>query len=325
MAGVAVRAFLSGIIDYAGLFPPADLPLEAAWTTYVGHLAEPEGWLLGRFVCPAARLSELAERIRSEPPPRRPVGISVLGRGAAEMQPFLAAVRSDAADMAAFARELPDLARPEAYEVKLPEKAFDRAKPNHLRAALATAAFLLDSQVPCPLAPFFESPWVDKQAYLHLLQALHDDQETPEARQRTRCGPLGCKLRTGGLQPAAVPPIELVAAVLAGCAAARIPFKATAGLHHPFRHFDAGLNTRAHGFVNVFLAGILLSQDRFPLEELPPLLDDAAPESFGTEPPSWRGHAVDPKDIDAARTLFTSFGSCSFSEPHDDLKEAGWL
>src|SRR5262245_38924762 len=57
----ALRALLGGIIDYAGLFPPAQLPLEEAIRNYARYRTEPESWMLGRFVIPATRLKELAE------------------------------------------------------------------------------------------------------------------------------------------------------------------------------------------------------------------------------------------------------------------------
>ncbi|HYT90814.1 MAG TPA: hypothetical protein VEL76_19045, partial [Gemmataceae bacterium] len=55
----SLRALLSGIIDYAGLFPPAKLPLAEALRNYAGYRTEPDSWMLGRFICPAARLVEL--------------------------------------------------------------------------------------------------------------------------------------------------------------------------------------------------------------------------------------------------------------------------
>ena len=53
------RALLSGMVDYAGLFPPAQLPLEKAVREYAVHLGGAEAWMLGRFIIPAQRLEEL--------------------------------------------------------------------------------------------------------------------------------------------------------------------------------------------------------------------------------------------------------------------------
>src|SRR5438445_13553439 len=56
----SLRALLEGVIDYAGLFPPAKLPMEQAIRNYARYRREQEGWMLGRFLCPASRLAELA-------------------------------------------------------------------------------------------------------------------------------------------------------------------------------------------------------------------------------------------------------------------------
>ena len=55
----APRAFLEGIIDYAGLFPPTALAMAAAVEEYAALAHGSEAWMLGRLVVPAARLVEL--------------------------------------------------------------------------------------------------------------------------------------------------------------------------------------------------------------------------------------------------------------------------
>lgn len=58
----AVRALLQGAIDYAGLFPPAGLDLEATMRNYATYRAGRDAWALGRMVLPATRLAEFADR-----------------------------------------------------------------------------------------------------------------------------------------------------------------------------------------------------------------------------------------------------------------------
>ncbi len=104
------------------------------------------------------------------------------------------------------------------------------------------------------------------------------------------------KLRCGG---AAVPSVEQVALVIACCREAGVAFKATAGLHHAVRRGEE------HGFLN------LLAATAVPSGRLEAVLaeEDAAE-----------------LDVSAAdRSLFTSFGSCSWREPVDDLVELGLL
>jgi hypothetical protein len=104
------------------------------------------------------------------------------------------------------------------------------------------------------------------------------------------------KLRCGG---ASIPSVEQVALVIACCREAGVPFKATAGLHHPVRRGEE------HGFLN------LLAATTAPPGRLDAVLaeEDASAIDFAH----------------ADRALFTSFGSCSWREPVDDLRELGLL
>jgi hypothetical protein len=58
----AVQALLQQAIDYAGLFPPAGLDLEAAVRNYASYREGRDAWALGRFVLPAAKIAEFADR-----------------------------------------------------------------------------------------------------------------------------------------------------------------------------------------------------------------------------------------------------------------------
>jgi hypothetical protein len=57
----ALRVLLRGIVDYAGLFPPASLDMASAAAEYAKQRSGSECWMLGRFVLPAARLTELEQ------------------------------------------------------------------------------------------------------------------------------------------------------------------------------------------------------------------------------------------------------------------------
>ncbi len=54
----SVRVLLGGLIDYAGLFPPAALDMPTAVRNYASYRDGEHAWMLGRFIVPAARLSE---------------------------------------------------------------------------------------------------------------------------------------------------------------------------------------------------------------------------------------------------------------------------
>jgi hypothetical protein len=56
----SLRALLGNLIDYAGLYPPAGLPLIIVTERYRGFRASPEKWILNRLVLPADKYSESA-------------------------------------------------------------------------------------------------------------------------------------------------------------------------------------------------------------------------------------------------------------------------
>ena len=57
----AVRTLMVGLIDYAGLFPPASLDMQPTVETFARDRMGEHEWMLGRLICPATRLEELSE------------------------------------------------------------------------------------------------------------------------------------------------------------------------------------------------------------------------------------------------------------------------
>lgn len=138
------------------------------------------------------------------------------------------------------------------------------------------------------------------------------------------------KLRTGGITPESIPSVQSVAEYITACARLKLPFKATAGLHHPIRsRHPLTYESRApeatmHGFLNVFLAAALAWSG---VESIEPILaeEDAGAFHFD-ECAHWRNLSLTADQIGTARTHFAhSFGSCSFEEPLQDLEALGWL
>lgn len=124
--------------------------------------------------------------------------------------------------------------------------------------------------------------------------------------------------RAGGrakIRCANVPPSADLARFLLACAAEGVAFKATAGLHHPLRHAEG------HGFLNLFLAAAL-ARGGAREEEIVRLLEEREPFAFEPGAASWRGRKIPLGDV---RRFALSFGSCSFQEPMDHLRELKYL
>jgi hypothetical protein len=128
--------------------------------------------------------------------------------------------------------------------------------------------------------------------------------------------------------PAATAAPGAVSAFIAGCVAASVPFKATAGLHHAVRAEYAltyeSNSPRAvlNGFLNVFVAAVLAHAHRLVAGDLLPIIEETSPGAFTTGGArlGWRGLSATVNQVTAARTLALAFGSCSFEEPIADLR-----
>ena len=76
----ARRAFLDGLIDYAGLFPPAELALEPALDLYGRYRTAPDAWMLGRFLIPARASPMPSRSSRASTASPRPRSLSSVRR-----------------------------------------------------------------------------------------------------------------------------------------------------------------------------------------------------------------------------------------------------
>lgn len=203
----------------------------------------------------------------------------------------------------------------EALEMALPAWAGVQREPDEL-AAIAVARDEIDrvhglGDVPVYLEIPRSPEW---QATLGAVM---------EALQRAR---FGAKLRCGGLTADAFPSAADVAAFIVGAAQAGIPFKATAGLHHPVRHVDRATGFTMHGFLNLLAAAALaLRVDGVVLEQIVGE-EDAGAFAFDDDTFAWRGERVTLSEIERMRRgRFVAYGSCSFAEPVDDLIALGML
>jgi hypothetical protein len=239
---------LERLIDHAALFPPASMSLADGLDEDRQARESPYGWIVGRFVVPAAKLAELPSE-----------------------RPALSVVLSGVEDVAL----LDGPEGVEAVELVLPS-----ARPQSAELVAAYRALRpLDVETYFELV--FDDGWRDS---------------VPAAIGAIAAVGGRVKLRCGG---AFVPSIEQIGLVVACCRDAGVPFKATAGLHHPVRRGEE------HGFLN------LLAAATAPVGRIDAVLAEEDGSALEVE--------------ESAREVFVSFGSCSWREPVDGLRELGML
>lgn len=312
MSETSVHAFLSNLIDYAGLFPPASLPLEPAIRNYAAYQSDKDAWILGRFIIPAVRLKELAPYV-SMFSSERPLIISVLGSKSDNAEACQKGLRADLEKVASFYRGHGDAVGAEVFELPLPPIWPDRDLLEVIAAETAKQGLHTFCEVTVPL----NADW--EHCMLGTLDAI--------AAHNAADGPnLGVKLRTGGVTADAFPTAEQVATVLVGCRDRGLALKFTAGLHHPVRMYRKEVDAHMHGFLNVFAAGMLAHIHHLDVLKVTEILADEEPGSFSftTEGLAWRNLMIPVAKIAQLREkVLCSYGSCSFDEPRDDLRTLG--
>lgn len=301
----ARTAFLSGLIDYAGLFPPESRSMERAIEGFRDARAL-QSWMMDRFIVPEDRLEELAPHLDGEPD-RWPLAV-VMGTPFGEWSKGFA---DRARSLEVVVLALRDSARFEIAETPIP--------PEHVSNP-ALGAML--ASVRSSLAPIFDTVLFEV--------ALTDDWENDLPRQlrAIREAAAGAKIRCGGAQVDDFPSPAQVATFIGTGADLGLAFKATAGLHHPLRRWDGNPGVKRHGFLNITGAAVLAHTLGLGIDELTEIVaeEDAGAFELSERAFRWRHRAATVPEIESARSRFMlGYGSCNFTEPVADLVELGWL
>jgi hypothetical protein len=309
----ALRVFLERSIDYAGLFAPASLDMTSSVHNYSRYLRHPQGWALGRFVLPLARLDEFLS-----------------ARQGADSGPWhLSAIVPSGVACDVVSDLVSDLAAVDAFNRLACGAVIDSVE---LRVSTPEEIELVRKHRPPDTTVFFE------------LAPESADTLLPDDLLLTLGRVGGCaKLRTGGVTAEAFPSVETIAGFLARCSELGLPFKATAGLHHPLRctrpftyAADSPRGTM-HGFLNLFTAATIAWEARQsgvpqPRAMLATCLADPerANWHFGDDALTWSGDRQPVRiELDTLREVRSnfalSFGSCSFEEPIQEMRELDLL
>jgi hypothetical protein len=315
----SLRVFLEQIIDYAGLFPPASLDMMTSVNHYSRYLSGPQSWALGRFVIPVARLDEFLnaqENVAVDP-------WRLSGIISANVEADLAAV--------------------DEFNRKAPGAVIDSVE---VRVRSGEEIEFVQRNQPVGTTAFFE---IAPEATDELLPIVRDIRRDMRGSADERTGAnvheMGAcaKLRTGGVVKEAFPSVEQIAEFVARCAQLGVPFKATAGLHHPLRsvrpltYEPKPPEGTMHGFLNLFTAAAIAwsavrAGTAVPRSALAGCMADGDRTDwhFGEDALIWRGREepmrIELECLRAMRSQFAlSFGSCSFEEPIRDLHELDLL
>lgn len=311
---------MSKIIDYAGLFPPASLELEPAFTNYLNYKNDEYSDMLSKFICPMKLLPRFSE-FAVKPENIRAIGsnnieFSLLPTGGNTENEFFNALKYDIDNIRLFIDKDKFGTSVNTFEIKIPQDVLSVRNTQAVKEFITKASDILSNAVKSTAVIFCEPVFKDEndKILFYAAEAIAESNEE-------NCSN-GFKLRTGGVEASAFPVPEKISQTIKTCFDFKIPFKATAGLHHPVRHFNDSVNCKMHGFLNVFTAGILLYKYGFETDTVNAIIKDENPLSFifGESGMKWNEFEASVEEINYGRKLMVSFGSCSFEEPVEDIK-----
>lgn len=301
-----LKLLLTNVIDYAGLFPPAKLPFDKALPNYLEYLQSENRWMIAKFVLPFALVDQLnsySDQFRKN---KEPVEFSILGRGGSHISSFTSNLEEELQTLEKIKeREHVDFPM---MEIKVPNSLFEQETAEELINQVQTVT----EDTTLKPTIYLETPF--SNGWKNVLHQLGKEVSNTEN--------IHLKVRTGGVEASLIPSPEQLSDFITIAKSHRAPFKATAGLHHPFRHFSPSVKAKMHGFLNV-LVGCSLDLDRPALIEI---LRDENPDHFVFTPTSvvWKDKELVFEQIkEARRNVIHSFGSCNFEEPIEDLIKLG--
>jgi hypothetical protein len=292
----SVDALTTGLVDYAGLFPPAGEDMRPALESYASYLDSPDRLALGRFIVPISRLKELEESGSDLMP---------VGDGS-EPWRLAVLVADDVRGAAAEMLEFNDRHSPESDAGRAVVDVVE------LKASTVNEIAHQRNDLPGRFIAYFEIPT--------------SPDVSPLVKAIAAAG-ARAKVRTGGITPEAFPRAERIVDFLAACKHEGVAFKATAGLHHAVRAeyrltYEPGSpKALMYGFLNLFVAAALLYIGESEDTALAALEDrETSAFSFSDDAVQWREKPIALEQILKFRSRSgVSFGSCSFREPIDEL------
>ncbi|MEX0719797.1 MAG: hypothetical protein WD059_03955 [Balneolaceae bacterium] len=326
----SLKKILSGIVDYAGLFPPANLPFEAAMAEYKKYRHSDYDWMLSRFIISFEQFGELKMLSGSENLLPDPLRLSITAAPTDSAEEYYSLVKDIVTNTLQLHEETPELLQTQILELKLPKQVLKRSNDEEILNLIEKTVQAVCKNPLLPYHIFFEVPGFEFDIHLaeKVIKAISTHNKSIEENELEHYKFSGFKIRCGGVKAYQFPPSGYLSAAIICARDAGVPLKFTAGLHHPVRLFHSSVQTKMYGFFNVFGAGILAHTQNLSIEKTAEILEDEDSGSFTftSQYFEWKGLKASLAEIQKLRKkLLISFGSCSMAEPVEDLQELGLI
>ena len=238
----SLKLFLTKLIDYAGLFPPANLNLIPALKNYRTYIECEDHWIISQFIIPVNELENISDSEMENFNNKFQLDLSILSGNLFDDIEKLKSFKCKYSNKIAFS----------GLETRI-------GKIEEFQELISSTNFTINNEN-LNLATFFElhygDDWVENMQIA--VKTISDFNKNNQSN-------FGFKLRCGGIKADMFPEPTFVANAIIHCIKYDVPMKFTAGLHHPIRHHSSEYDTEMHGFINMFCASTFAST--FPKPE----------------------------------------------------------
>ena len=297
--------FLYKLIDYAGLFPPAQLPIEHSLKNYSEYIQSTDKWMMSQFIIPVSRLNEISSDLMEYYSEEFPLRLSLISPD----------ICKDMDIVNQFLNKYGDIVSLSGHESQIIDIGTLTKKISDVHRLKENSSLKFESFYEVPSSDTWIAQMNEAVTIISDFNAEHN-------------ASIGFKVRCGGVKAHMFPKAEMIAQAISACRDASVPMKFTAGLHHPVRRYSESVKAKMYGFFNIFIAGMIAHKFSLQKDLLTDILLDETPNNFkfDTNGLHWKKYSILNSEIQSYRQKFIiSYGSCSFNEPRSDLKKLGLL
>ena len=301
----SLTLFLDKLIDYAGLFPPAQLEIGSSIRNYAEYVKSIDKWMMSQFIIPVSRLHEIPRELMEKFSKKHPLVLSLISGN--------------------IINEI-DIAT--HFFETYPEEVIFSGHESRISDLSTFTQDLLDVHQLCKNQNFDFDSFYEVAPSQNWINEMNDAIAKIATFNTNHNVNVGFKLRCGGVEAQMFPTVENIAHTILACRNSNLSMKFTAGLHHPIRHYSALVQTKMYGFFNVFIGGMVAHKFNLELDALIEILIDENPDNFIFDDNglNWKDYFISNSEIQTYRDKsFISYGSCSFNEPRADLQKLGLL
>lgn len=313
-------------IDYSGFFLSEETGLRDALRSYVDGTNSEHLWLLSKLVLPHHEIPKLGAFENRKNELKGPLSLCITGPETTTLTDFKNVIRSIEQEIVSAHSGYPGEVRTNILELKLPSNSVENLNVEELVKSLEAVVMSATHSKLLPHRVYFEVPGdsFDSDIVKKITKVIAVHNKSILKRKIDNYLFSGLKINCGENSLLPTPDARFLADVMLYARDANVAVKFSGGTNSSFSSIGETSKSFAHGFINIFVAGMLAYTQDLDIDETIEVLEDQNPENFTFEEGylSWKNLKAPSMEVKMLRMLsLTSFSSKSLSSPIKQLKE----